>query len=64
MLTDLYFLIEGELLSRILLFSVKYQHQSAIGIHMSPLLWPVTLLQYSLSLTTIINPLPCNKPFE
>ena len=31
-----YFLIEGEVLYRILLFSVKPQHESAIGIQMSP----------------------------
>ena len=30
------FLIEGELLYRILLFSVKPQHESAIDIHISP----------------------------
>ena len=31
--------IEGQMLSRILLFSVKPQHESAIGIHMSPPFW-------------------------
>ena len=31
----LFFLIERYLLYRILLFSVKYQHESAIGVHMS-----------------------------
>ena len=31
----IYFLIEGQLLYRILLFSVKYQHESAISVHMS-----------------------------
>ena len=30
------FLIEGQLLYRTLLFSVKPQHDSAIGIHISP----------------------------
>ena len=33
---NLFIFIEGELLYRILLFSVKPQHESAIGIHMSP----------------------------
>ena len=32
----IYFLIEGLLLYRILLFSVKPQHESAIGMHVSP----------------------------
>ena len=32
-----FFLIEGKLLYRILLFSVKPQHESDIGIRMSPL---------------------------
>ena len=31
------FLIEGQLLYRILLFSVKYQHEPVISVHMSPL---------------------------
>ena len=31
----IYFLIEGYLLHRILLFSVKPQHESAIGVHIS-----------------------------
>ena len=31
----IYFFIEGELLYRILLFSVKAQHESAIGIHIA-----------------------------
>ena len=31
-----FFLIEGKLLYRILLFSIKPQHKSAIGIHVSP----------------------------
>ena len=35
----IYFLIEGWLLYRILLFSVKPQHESAIGIHVSPPSW-------------------------
>ena len=34
---SLIFLIEGQLLYRIMLFSVKPQHESVIGIHMSPL---------------------------
>ena len=29
------FLVEGQLLYRILLFSVKHQHESVIGIHIS-----------------------------
>ena len=33
------FFIERKLLYRILLFSVKPQHESAIGIHISPLFW-------------------------
>ena len=33
----IYFLIEGSLLYRIVLFSVKHRHESAIGIHM--LVW-------------------------
>ena len=33
------FFIEGWLLYRILLFSVKPQHESAIGIHISPPFW-------------------------
>ena len=32
----IYFLIEGQLLYRIVLVSAKHQHESAIGIHMSP----------------------------
>ena len=32
----IYILIKGDLLYRILLFSVKHQHESAIGIPMSP----------------------------
>ena len=32
----IYFLIDGQLLYRILLFSLKYQHESAISIHISP----------------------------
>ena len=32
----IYFFIEGQLLYRILLFSVKPQCESAIGIHISP----------------------------
>ena len=31
-----YFIIEGQLLYRILLFSVRPQHKSAIGIHTTP----------------------------
>ena len=34
-LIDLFF-IEGQLLYKILLFSVKPQHESAIGVHTSP----------------------------
>ena len=34
----IYFFTEGELLYRILLFSVKPQHESAIGVHMLLLL--------------------------
>ena len=34
-----YFLIEGQLFYRILLFSVRHQHESAIGIYMSPPFW-------------------------
>ena len=33
------FFIEGKLLYRILLFSVEPQHESAIGIHISPPFW-------------------------
>ena len=33
------FFIEGKLLYRILLFSIKPQHESAIGIHISPPFW-------------------------
>ena len=39
LLKFIYFLIEGWLLYRISLFSVNYQHESAIGIHMSPPSW-------------------------
>ena len=38
-LFKIYYLIEGKLLYRILLFSVKPQHESAIGIHISPPFW-------------------------
>ena len=34
-----FFLIEGQLLYRILLFSLKPQHESAIDIHISPPFW-------------------------
>ena len=34
-----YFLIERLLLYRIFLFSVKHQHESAVGVHMSPPSW-------------------------
>ena len=34
-----FFLIGGQLLYRILLFSVKPQHESGIGIHISPPCW-------------------------
>ena len=43
----MYFFIEGYLLYRILLFSVKPQHESAIDIRISPPFW---------------NPLPSNFP--
>ena len=39
LLKFIYFLIEGWLLYRISLFSVNYQHESAIDIHMSPPSW-------------------------
>ena len=35
----IYFFIEGYLLYRVLLFSVKLQHESAIGLHISPPFW-------------------------
>ena len=42
------FFIEGYLLCRILLFSVKPQHESVTGIHISPPFWnSVLLLEYT-----------------
>ena len=48
-------LIEGQLLDRILLFSVKPQHESATGIYMSPLSWT------SLPSPTPSHPLDCYR---
>jgi len=39
LLDHFFFLIEGQLLYRVLLFSVKPQRESAIGIHISPSFW-------------------------
>ena len=53
-----YFLIEGQLLYRSLLFSVKPEHESAIGIHISPPSW-TSLPSPSLSYPSRLIQSPC-----
>ena len=55
---DFFFLIEGYLLYRILLFSVIYQQESAIDTPMSPPSW-ISLLSSSQSHLSILLQSPC-----